>query len=145
MACDALRRASALIVKSNSISFEGHGTYGDVGLWEDAQTEALARVANIVSFFGAVPGVELGHAGRKAGLQRAFDGYGFLSEADKASGEVPWEIVGPSAIPFADGAQVPIELSDDQLGAIADDWPQRSEPPGPASRLWGPTPRTAIC
>lgn len=112
----------AIIVESTSISFQGHGTYGDLGIWNDAQAEALSNVARIIEHFGAVPGIQLGHAGRKAGLQRAFHGYGFLDETDKARGEEPWPVVGPSAIPFADGAQIPAELNDEQLEAIVEDW-----------------------
>lgn len=111
-----------IIVESTSISFQGHGTYGDLGIWNDEQADALARIAQLIASFGTVPGIQLGHAGRKAGLQRAFHGYGYLDETDKARGEEPWEVVGPSAIPFADGALMPTELNDAQIEAIFDDW-----------------------
>lgn len=111
-----------IIVESTSISFQGHGTYGDLGIWNDDQSEALSQIVKAIESFGAVPGVQLGHAGRKAALQRAFDGYGFLSDADKAKGEGPWEVVGPSAQPFTEGALMPLELSDEQIETILMDW-----------------------
>lgn len=111
-----------VMVESTATSFQGMGTYGDLGLWNDEQTDALARVAHSIEGFGAVPAIQLGHAGRKGALQRAFDGYGFLSEVDEAKGEAPWEVVGPSAIPFADGALVPTELDETQLADLIDEW-----------------------
>lgn len=111
-----------VVVESTSVSFQGQGTYGDLGIWNDEQGEALGRIASLIEAFGAIPAIQLGHAGRKAALQRAFDGYGFLTEADEAKGEVPWEIVGPSSVPFAQGALVPKALTEDQLAEIVEEW-----------------------
>ncbi|WP_192564448.1 NADH:flavin oxidoreductase/NADH oxidase [Pseudomonas gozinkensis] len=111
-----------VMIESTATSFQGMGTYGDLGIWNDEQTQALARIAESIEGFGVVPAIQLGHAGRKGALQRAFDGYGFLSDADASRGEVPWEIVGPSAIPFADGALVPSELSEPQLSSLIEEW-----------------------
>lgn len=111
-----------VIVESTSVSFQGNGTYGDLGIWNDVQTQALARIASLIDSLGAVPGIQLGHAGRKGALKRAFDGYGHLDDEDIARGEKPWTVVGPGTEPFSAGALVPAALNDRQLEGIILEW-----------------------
>ena len=71
-----------------------------LGLWNDAQRDAFAPIAEFVARQGAVPGIQLGHAGRKASVSRPWEGTKPLTAEEGA-----WETVGPSAL--AHGANPP--------------------------------------
>jgi 2,4-dienoyl-CoA reductase-like NADH-dependent reductase (Old Yellow Enzyme family) len=85
-----------VIVEATAVSPEGRITPGDAGLWSDAHVESVASVVRSIKAAGAVPGIQLGHAGRKAGCARPWDGGDPLDK----SGPQPWQPVAPSAIPF---------------------------------------------
>lgn len=73
-----------------------------LGLWNDAQAEQFARIASFVRARGAVAGIQLGHAGRKASTMRPWEGSGPLAPQDGG-----WEVIGPSAAAFAKGYPTP--------------------------------------
>ncbi len=76
-----------------------------LGLWNDEQRDALARIVRFVKSQGAVAGVQLGHAGRKGSTARPWDGGKPL-----AVEEGGWQIVAPSALPFGEGYGMPLEM-----------------------------------
>lgn len=88
--------AGLVTVEMTAVSPEGRITWGDPGLWNDAQASALAPVAAAIKAAGAVPGIQLGHAGRKASSNRPWEGDNQLAD-DDARG---WTVIGPSAVPF---------------------------------------------
>ena len=59
--------AGLVVVEATAVSPEGRITSGDLGLWSDGHVQGLAAVAKSISDAGAVAGIQLGHAGRKAG------------------------------------------------------------------------------
>ncbi len=67
-----------------------------------------------------MPGIQLGHAGRKASMQRPWYGNGPLGAEDLARGDHPWEIVAPSAIPLDEGWLMPRALDEAGLARIRD-------------------------
>ena len=70
-----------------------------------------------------MPGVQLGHAGRKASERRPWHNETPLDEEDiKLRGEVPWSAVAPSAIPYADGWHLPVEMSQADIEQCIDDF-----------------------
>src|ERR1041384_3751772 len=83
--------AGLVIAEATAVSPEGRITPGDAGLWMDDQMEPLARINRFVKSQGAVPGIQLAHAGRKASAARPWDGGAHL--ADPAGG---WTPVAPS-------------------------------------------------
>ncbi len=88
---------------------EGRITWGDTGLWTDAQAKALAPIVAAIKAAGAVPAIQLGHAGRKASTNRPWEG------DDQIADDAPhgWPIIGPSAVAFGSEKtwKVPIEMS----------------------------------
>ena len=76
-----------------------------LGLWNDVQRDALARIVRFVKSQGAVAGMQLGHAGRKGSTARPWDGGKPI--APEQGG---WPIIGPSAIAFGEGYAVPREM-----------------------------------
>lgn len=99
--------AGLVIVEATGVLPEGRISPECLGLWNDQQQEALARVADLVHAAGSKIAVQLGHAGRKAStcawLPGAVDG----SVPEREGG---WQTVAPSAIAFGDLA-MPTELS----------------------------------
>jgi 2,4-dienoyl-CoA reductase-like NADH-dependent reductase (Old Yellow Enzyme family) len=88
--------AGLVIVEATAVSPEGRITPGDLGLWSDAHVQGLAAVARSIADAGAVPGIQLGHAGRKAGCTPPWEGGAPLLSTDPAR----WEPIAPSALPL---------------------------------------------
>ncbi len=78
-----------------------------LGLWNDAQRDALAPIAAFIKAQGAVAAIQIGHAGRKAGTARSWEG-GKPIPKDKGG----WDVVGPSAVAFGDSYPTPEEMDE---------------------------------
>lgn len=89
----------------------GRVTKHCIGLWNDAQEAEMAKIAAFVADQGAVPAIQIAHAGRKASVHRPWEGTTPL-----AADEGAWDLIGPTAEPYADGYAAPIPMDD---GAIA--------------------------
>ncbi|MFS3129469.1 NADH:flavin oxidoreductase/NADH oxidase [Nocardioides sp. Bht2] len=118
----ALGGAGVVMVEATGVAPEGRISHGDLGLWNDEQGAALARIAQFLAEYGAVPGIQLAHAGRKASCHAAWKGGGPLTAADAESGEAPWPVVGPSPIPAGPGWPEPQEMSTDEIAASVQSW-----------------------
>ncbi|EPX60682.1 NADH:flavin oxidoreductase/NADH oxidase [Cystobacter fuscus DSM 2262] len=119
----ALGGFGIVFVEATGVSPEGRITHGDMGLWNDAQIAPLARISTFLRAHGAVPAIQLGHAGRKGSRQRPWEGDVSLTQADAdARGEGPWPTVAPSALPHAEGWQVPGALTDEGLERLRQAW-----------------------
>lgn len=118
----AMGGAGIVFVESTAVEARGRNTHGDIGLWCDDQIAPLARIADCLRREGAVPAIQLGHTGRKAGMQTWWHGHGPLTEADAARGEPPWVPVAPSALPVGPGWPLPQELATDQVQALVQAW-----------------------
>jgi 2,4-dienoyl-CoA reductase-like NADH-dependent reductase (Old Yellow Enzyme family) len=105
--------AAVLIVEATAVEARGRITPGDLGLWCDEQVEPLARIARFIEGQGAVPAIQLAHAGRKASHARPWDGEGPL-----APGNGGWAVIGPSAIPFDTGDHIPAEMKQQDIDEV---------------------------
>ncbi len=99
----AMGGAGIIITEATAVQKDGRITHGCPGLWDDSQIIGHARIAQFCRRNGAVAGIQLGHAGRKSGMQRPWYGNGPLNADDFARGDMPWTPVGPSAVPVAEG------------------------------------------
>jgi 2,4-dienoyl-CoA reductase-like NADH-dependent reductase (Old Yellow Enzyme family) len=105
-----------VIVEATGVVPEGRISPGCLGLWNDAQAEAFAPITTQVRAHGAVPAIQLAHAGRKASTAVPAEGEGPIG-ADEGG----WTVVAPSPLPFADGFPVPHELTTSEIaGLVAD-------------------------
>jgi 2,4-dienoyl-CoA reductase-like NADH-dependent reductase (Old Yellow Enzyme family) len=109
----AVGGAGLVIAEACAVRPEGRISPDDVGLWSDAQAEAWRPVARFIAEQGAVPAVQLAHAGRKASTEAPWRGGGPAGEGARG-----WRPVGPSPLPFADGHPVPRELSADEITGV---------------------------
>lgn len=105
--------AGLVITEATAVVPEGRISPDDLGLWNEAQAEALSRVVRFITSQGAVPGVQLAHAGRKASNPAPWKGSGSLNPA--AGGWVP---VAPSALPFDAGWTMPTALDATGLAGV---------------------------
>jgi len=99
------------------VSPEGRITPNCLGLWNDAQRDGFARIAAFVAAQGAVPAIQIGHAGRKASIARPWDGNRPL-----APHEGGWPVIGPSALPFADDHPTPAAMTAADIARVHDDF-----------------------
>ena len=93
--------AGLVTVEATAVAPEGRITPACAGLWTDAQAEAFIPVVRGIKAHGAVPGIQIAHAGRKASANRPWEGDDHIPN-DAANG---WQTIAPSAIPF--GAHLP--------------------------------------
>jgi len=98
--------AGLVIMEASAVEPRGRITPADNGIWSDEHIPQLKRIASFIQSQGAVPGIQIAHAGRKASQTVPWVGEGDLSPAQGG-----WETVGPSAITFGPGYKVPQELT----------------------------------
>lgn len=111
----ALGGAGLVFTEATAVEARGRRTPGDLGLWEDGQIAEMARIAAFIKQQGAIAGIQLAHAGRKASERRPWDGETPLDQEDATlRGEGPWTTVGPSAVTFGPDWHEPEAL--DQAG-----------------------------
>jgi 2,4-dienoyl-CoA reductase-like NADH-dependent reductase (Old Yellow Enzyme family) len=101
--------AAAVFVEATAVTRDGRITPGDMGIWGQEHIEPLARIARFVVSQGAVPAIQLAHAGRKASCQLPWNGGARI----KSAADGGWPVVGPSDLPFNDGdpPTVPLDVA----------------------------------
>jgi len=95
--------AGVVFVEATAVEKRGRITHGDTGIWDDAHIAGLSRIAAFLKNQGAVPAIQLAHAGRKASMARPWYGNGPLAQADLDRGDKPWSIVAPCDTPIGEG------------------------------------------
>jgi 2,4-dienoyl-CoA reductase-like NADH-dependent reductase (Old Yellow Enzyme family) len=113
LAARAVGGAGIVCVEATHVEPRGRITKHCLGLWNDAQRDRLARIATFVSAQGAVPAIQIGHAGRKASVSRPWEGTQPLRADDGA-----WEIIGPSPQPYADGFPAPRVMDEPLIAEV---------------------------
>ncbi|MDM1292861.1 NADH:flavin oxidoreductase/NADH oxidase [Sphingobacterium sp. N143] len=107
----AIGGAAAVIQEATAISPEGRISYGDLGLWSDDHLEKYKEITTFIKENGAVPGIQLAHAGRKASSNKPWIGRGQFAPSDPLG----WQTLAPSALAFHSGDYVPQELKIGQI------------------------------
>ncbi|HEY4565299.1 MAG TPA: NADH:flavin oxidoreductase/NADH oxidase [Thermoanaerobaculia bacterium] len=112
----AVGGAALIVVEATAVTRDGRISPADMGIWSGAHVEPLARVARFVHAQGAVAGIQLAHAGRKASTLPPWKGGGPILRPEEGG----WTVVGPSPIPFAEGSPVPMPLDEAGIDAVVD-------------------------
>ena len=102
----AVGGAGLVIAEATAVSPQGRISPGDLGIWKDEHIEFLKRITSFIKSQGAVPGIQLAHAGRKASMSRPWEGNKKLAENEGA-----WKTEAPSAIAYADSYPQPVEMT----------------------------------
>ena len=109
--------AGLVITEATAVSPEGRITPGDIGLWNDDHIQGLSRIVSFIHLQGAIAGIQLAHAGRKASCAIPNEGGKQLDERHGG-----WQTVAPSSLPFIDGDRVPLTLDHDGIGKVVSDF-----------------------
>jgi 2,4-dienoyl-CoA reductase-like NADH-dependent reductase (Old Yellow Enzyme family) len=102
-----------VMTEATAVEARGRISPQDLGIYSDEHIESLARVTRFIKNQGAVPAIQLAHAGRKASCYRPWSGRGELTEADGR-----WQTVAPSAVRFTDYYPLPHALTHAEIQAI---------------------------
>jgi 2,4-dienoyl-CoA reductase-like NADH-dependent reductase (Old Yellow Enzyme family) len=109
----AVGGVALVMVEATAVARDGRISPGDMGLWRDEQIEPLARIARFVQSQGAIAGIQLAHAGRKASRDVPWKAGGRLESS--AGG---WPVVAPSSIPFNEADPPSLPLDDAGIDAV---------------------------
>ncbi len=101
----AIGGAGLIIQEATGVSPEGRITPGDLGIWDDAHISKLREIVAFIESFGSVPGIQIAHAGRKAGCAKPWHGGHQLKPEDGG-----WQTFSSSHLPFNEGEQAPVAL-----------------------------------
>ena len=109
----AIGGAALVMVEATAVTAEGRISPSDCGLWNDAQTEAFTPITRFIANHGAIPAIQLGHAGRKASVQPPWEGGDMVSATDGG-----WQPCAPSPVAFSPNSCEPRELTSNDLDQI---------------------------
>lgn len=110
----AVGGAGAVLTEAAAVTADGRISAADLGIYDDAHVEMLSRIFRFVAQQGAVPGMQLAHAGRKASTAEPWKGGGPV--APESGGWTP--IWAPSALPFREGWQAPRAMSATEIDGV---------------------------
>jgi 2,4-dienoyl-CoA reductase-like NADH-dependent reductase (Old Yellow Enzyme family) len=107
--------AGLVVVEATAVAPEGRITPGCAGIWNEDLAQAFVPVVHAIKAAGAVPGIQIGHAGRKASANLPWEGDNHIAE-DDARG---WQTIAPSAIAFGPGlAKQPRAMTLDDIARV---------------------------
>lgn len=109
----AVGGAGLVVFEATAVEPRGRISPGDLGLWDDAHIEPIARIVRFVEAQGAAAALQLGHAGRRGSVRAPFEGGAALAPLDGG-----WITVGPSPVPFGDGFPAPEALTVDGIHGV---------------------------
>jgi 2,4-dienoyl-CoA reductase-like NADH-dependent reductase (Old Yellow Enzyme family) len=115
LASRAVGGAGLVITEAASVTPEGRISPEDLGIWSDNHIEMLSKIVTLIHGAGAIAGIQLAHAGRKASTARPWDGNHAIPVEQGG-----WEVVAPSAIPFDADSPTPHALSVEEIHQIRD-------------------------
>ncbi len=108
----AMGGAGLVYAEATAVEAIGRRTHGDLGIWCDDHIEQLKPITAFIHREGAVAGIQLSHAGRKASERRPWHGETPVDDEDISErNERPWDAVAPSPLAYAEGWPVPAEMS----------------------------------
>ena len=111
----AVGGAGLVMTEAAAVEARGRISPADAGIWKDEHIDPLARITRFLREQGAVAGIQLAHAGRKASTRRPWEGDGTIPES--AGG---WPTVAPSPVPFQPEDPAPVELSHAGIHSIVE-------------------------
>lgn len=118
----AMGGAGLVFTEATKVERRGLGTVGDMGIWKDEHIEPLRRISTFLREQGAVPAMQLNHAGRKAGTYKPWDGFGPLDRSVPVEGQEHWPVIGPSSVEYLEGWPLAREMTKTDITEVQDNW-----------------------
>src|SRR5450432_1566519 len=110
----AVGGAGLVMVEATAVSPEGRISPADSGIYLDDHVQQFARISRFLKQYGAVPGIQLAHAGRKASASKPWEGNKHIESAKGG-----WDIIAPSAVPFGGNlSKIPREMTVQDIARI---------------------------
>lgn len=122
-----------VVVEATGVSPEGRITPACTGLWNDTQADAFVPIVQSIKAAGAVPGIQIGHAGRKASANRPWEGDDHIPEGDPRG----WDTIAPSAIAYGDELpRVPRAMTREDIARVRQEFVAAAERARDAGFEW---------
>jgi len=102
----AIGGTALILTEATAVAPEGRISPDDAGIWNDVQTDAFKKITDFISSAGAIPGIQLAHAGRKASTYAPGKGDGEVKPENGG-----WQTLAPSAIRFSESFPLPKEMT----------------------------------
>ena len=109
----AVGGAGLVFTEATAVTPDGRISPEDLGIWNDAHVESVARIARFVRAQGCAAGMQIAHAGRKGSTFAPWKGQGAVS-----AGAGGWQPAGPGAEAFSDGFPIPRPLSATEISEV---------------------------
>jgi 2,4-dienoyl-CoA reductase-like NADH-dependent reductase (Old Yellow Enzyme family) len=109
----AVGGAALVLTEATAVSPEGRISPYDLGIWSDEHIQPLKRITSFIKVQGAIPGIQLAHAGRKASTDAPWNGGKPITGSAEA-----WQPIAPSPIPFAESYQTPMEMTQAKIDEV---------------------------
>ena len=113
----AVGGAALVFTEATAVAPEGRISPDDLGIWKDEHIAFLKKITTFIKEQGAVPGIQLAHAGRKASHLSPWKGRVALTEKEGG-----WQTVAPSAVAFKDGEPAPLAMTKDDIKQLLKDF-----------------------
>ncbi len=118
----AMGGAGIVFGDETAVEARGRKTHACAGIFLDDHIPQYRRITDFLKSLGAVPAIQLGHAGRKASCHGAMRNWTPLTDEDAAIGLPPWTGIAPSPIPSGPGARTPHELTIPEIRDVLERW-----------------------
>ncbi|MBP1720096.1 MAG: NADH:flavin oxidoreductase/NADH oxidase [Deltaproteobacteria bacterium] len=118
----AVGGAAMVMIEATAVSPEGRISPWDSGIWTNRQAQAFLRITSFIKAQGALPGIQLAHAGRKASTDKPWRGEKFLG-----GDEGGWQPLAPSPLPFNPNWPDPREMSPEEIRKTIADFATAAE------------------
>lgn len=115
----AVGGAALVIQEATAVSAEGRITPDDMGIWKDEHITMLHEITSFIHVHGAIAGIQLAHAGRKASTSRPWKGNKFITAENGG-----WQTVSSSGMPYHDSDEPPAALTADGISKVIHDFRQ---------------------
>jgi 2,4-dienoyl-CoA reductase-like NADH-dependent reductase (Old Yellow Enzyme family) len=119
----AVGGGALVISEATAVSPEGRISSGDLGIWKDEHIEKLKQITGFIHHHGAVAGIQLAHAGRKASHEVPWKGNKQIPSANESG----WKALAPSPVSFAEGEEAPLELDKAGIEKVKADFKAAAE------------------
>ena len=118
----AVGGAGLVMCEATSVSPEGRISINDLGIWNDDHIDYLQVITKFIKDHGSVPGIQLAHAGRKAGFTAPWNGERLLTSEEGA-----WKVTAPSAIPFSAQTANPVAMPGEDIEKLIKNFADAAE------------------
>ena len=109
----AVGGAGLVMMEASAVTADGRISPGDMGLWREDHAAALKPITQFIKSQGAIPAIQIAHAGRKASVAAPWLGGNPLSPSQGG-----WEVRGPSPLPFGPQSPRPKPYTAEELPAL---------------------------